>query len=112
MEAEFALPRPLRFGGAINTGLASIGNMGSGSSADFTALGDTVNKAFRLETASKELAADLVIGEATLNALAPPLDPAARPRGAAVALKGYDAAQPVRLLRFDEIEAFRARLGA
>ena len=53
MQAAFDLPGPLTFGAAVNTGPASIGNMGSGSTADFTALGDTVNKTFRLETASK-----------------------------------------------------------
>jgi adenylate cyclase len=103
VKERFALPRPLAFGAAINTGSASIGNMGSGASADFTALGDTVNKAFRLETASKDLGVDLVIGEATFNELSPALAPNLLPPSADVMLKGYDSPQRARLLLLSDI---------
>jgi len=49
----------------INTGEAVIGNMGSESRFDFTAIGDSVNTAARLESATKERKVDLLIGEAT-----------------------------------------------
>ena len=106
VQAQHQLPRPLRFGAAINTGPAAIGNMGSGSSADFTALGDTVNKTFRLESSSKELGRDVLIGEATFNALAPPLPAAVLPQQVQVTLKGYDAAEPVRVLDFAQVPYF------
>ena len=48
----------------INTGIASIG-VGS----DNTALGDAVNTAFRLETASKELGVDIVVNESSCDCL-------------------------------------------
>lgn len=54
------LNEPLRLGVGINTGMASLG-VGS----DNTALGDAVNTAFRLETATKELGADIVLSESS-----------------------------------------------
>jgi adenylate cyclase len=43
------LPGPLRIGAGVNTGSAIIGG------SDYTAMGDTVNAAFRLESATKLL---------------------------------------------------------
>ena len=56
---------PVAIGIGINTGDAVIGNMGSESRFDFTAIGDSVNIAARLESATKERKVDLLIGEAT-----------------------------------------------
>ena len=49
-------------GCGINSGQAILGNVGAGGTREYTALGDSVNIAFRLETASKELKKDVVIG--------------------------------------------------
>lgn len=51
---------PLSIGAGINTGIASLG-IGS----DNTALGDSVNTAFRLESASKQLGVDIVLSESS-----------------------------------------------
>jgi adenylate cyclase len=56
---------PVAIGIGINTGYAVIGNMGSESRFDFTAIGDSVNIAARLESATKERKVDLLIGETT-----------------------------------------------
>ena len=103
MQARFDLPRPLAFGVSINTGYAQIGNMGSSAAADFTALGDTVNKAFRLESASKELACDIVIGRAALDLLKTPIPNEMRPPVSQVAIKGYDAPETVYRLMFSDL---------
>lgn len=58
------LHEPLRMGVGINTGMASLG-VGS----DHTALGDAVNTAFRLETATKDLGADIVMSESAYTYL-------------------------------------------
>jgi adenylate cyclase len=56
------LPLPFRVGVGINTGRAVLGNMGGGGYREYTALGDSVNMAFRFESESKKLGKDVVIG--------------------------------------------------
>nr|WP_298682902.1 adenylate/guanylate cyclase domain-containing protein [uncultured Dongia sp.] len=55
------LQEPLRIGIGIHFGPAIVGDMGYGANQHLTAVGDTVNTASRLETATKELEAELVI---------------------------------------------------
>ena len=46
----------------INTGYAVVGNMGSESRFDYTAIGDAVNIGARLESGTKEAGVDVLIG--------------------------------------------------
>lgn len=103
LETEFRLPRQVRIGGGINTDTASIGNLGSGDSADFTALGDGVNKAFRLESASKHIGYDLVVGETTFAYLQEAVPDVFDQH--TVKLKGYEKPSTVYATRYPEIEA-------
>jgi len=57
--------RPLHIGVGINTGSCSVGNMGSEQRFDYSALGDPVNLASRLESQSKQYGVDIVVGEDT-----------------------------------------------
>jgi len=66
---HYPLPFPLRIGAGVNTGFAMVGNTGSGDRPDYTALGDTVNAAFRLESATKQLGLDVALGETTYKYL-------------------------------------------
>ena len=59
------LPEPLRIGIGIHCGPAIVGEMGYGSVVSFTAVGDTVNTASRLETMTKRWGAQLVVSEDT-----------------------------------------------
>ena len=59
------LPEPVAIGIGVNTGEAVIGNMGSDSRFDYSAIGDAVNTAARLESATKEAGVDILIGERT-----------------------------------------------
>jgi adenylate cyclase len=56
---------PLKIGIGVNTGEAVIGNMGSDTRFDYSAIGDCVNTAARLESATKDVGVDILIGENT-----------------------------------------------
>jgi adenylate cyclase len=66
LSAELAadLPAPLRIGIGVHAGPAVVGRMGWGESFYLTAVGDTVHVAARLEQATKDYAAELVVSEA------------------------------------------------
>jgi adenylate cyclase len=89
MQEQFGLSAPVRVGAGVNTGLASMGNLGSESAADYTALGDTVNKAFRLESATRETGCDVALGQATYSFVAGAPEIAGLFQPYPVQLKGY-----------------------
>ena len=55
----------IKVGIGINSGEALVGNMGSDQRFDYSVIGDSVNLAARLESASKTLGHTLIVGEAT-----------------------------------------------
>ena len=55
----------VNIGIGINSGEACIGNMGSDTRFDYSAIGDAVNTAARLESATKDVGVDLIIGHNT-----------------------------------------------
>lgn len=91
--------RPLGLDGiaigiGLNTGPACVGNMGSLRRFNYSAIGDAVNSAARIESACKDAGVDILIAEATAQA-AP--DFATLPVGA-TALKGKSRALALRAL--------------
>jgi|SRR5579871_62314 len=58
----------LDIGIGLNTGVASVGNMGSTSRKAYTALGDTVNLSSRLEGLNKDYGTHILVNESTYNA--------------------------------------------
>jgi adenylate cyclase len=59
--------QPVKFGIGLNTGGCSVGNMGSVQRFDYSALGDEVNIASRLEGSSKQFGVDIVASAAMRN---------------------------------------------
>ena len=55
----------VRVGIGINTGIACVGNMGAETRFNYSAVGDAVNMASRVETASKHVNFDILVSDAT-----------------------------------------------
>jgi adenylate cyclase len=95
---QLPLPAPLRIGAGVNTGTAIIGGV------DSTALGEPVNAAFRLESATKVLGMGVALGERTYSELHIAGDsPFVRRE---VELKGYESPRTVWAISFEDLRAF------
>jgi adenylate cyclase len=60
---------PINVGIGLNTGSCIVGNMGSDTRFDYTALGDAVNLASRLEGQSKSYGLGIILGDTTAQAV-------------------------------------------
>ncbi|MGL5034762.1 MAG: FHA domain-containing protein [Microcystaceae cyanobacterium] len=106
MTHHYPLPFPLKIGVGLNTGYAMVGNTGSGDNPDYTAIGDTVNAAFRLESATKVLGVDVALGVKTYESLAQFHHLTEYFKEYKADLKGYEEPIVTYGLTFKELAAF------
>ncbi|MCG6203384.1 adenylate/guanylate cyclase domain-containing protein [Rhodopseudomonas sp. HC1] len=107
--AARGLTDPLvRIGVGINTGSACVGNMGSAKRFNYSAMGDVVNVAARIESASKEFRSDLLVSEDVARA-APGL---ALLEAGEIMLKGKSKPTRLYALAGDEALAGTSRFAA
>ena len=90
------LPVPLRIGAGVNTGPAILGG------TDYTALGDTVNAAFRLESATKGIGLAVAVGESVYHELA--IGARSRFVRREVELKGYEGSSIAWAISFEALQ--------
>lgn len=105
LSSRYPLPFPLRVGAGINTGYAMVGNAGSSERSDYTALGDTVNSAFRLESSTKEIGMDIAVGQATYKYISE-VGVENAFKEYKVKLKGYDSLTITYATTFENLNAF------
>jgi adenylate cyclase len=110
LRQRFGLPAELLIGAGLNTGSAAVGNPGTHQVMDFTALGDSVNAAFRLETATKELGTDFVLGQNTFSYLRSLPASTQYFAAAEVKLKGYDVPAQTWSVSFARLGEFLKKL--
>ena len=103
---QYPVPFPLKIGVGINTGYAMVGNAGSEDHPDYTAIGDTVNAAFRLESSTKILGFDIAIGEKTYDYLNEFKYLAQNFEQYNVNLKGYEVPITTYGITFDQLTGF------
>ena len=105
-EVERALagdqPEPLRIGIGIHIGPAIVGEMGWGEAISLTAVGDTVNTASRLEQATKDFGAQLVVSAALAERAGLPAEGAEHRQ---IELRGRNA--PLDVLVFADARAIK-----
>jgi len=106
LHQQFPLPAPVRIGAGINTGMSMIGNTGAQDNPEFSPLGDNVNAAFRLETATKGSGLDVALGSVTFKYLGVSAAAHGYFEKRAVALKGYEDAVDAWLTTFQNLEAY------
>lgn len=91
----------MRIGVGINTGVAMVGSIGAPERQEYTAMGDAVNVAARVEELTKHVGHDLLVTGATFDALAATKDfielPPQTIRGKAASLQIYAVITPDHL---------------
>lgn len=94
---------PFAIGVGVHSGTAVVGNVGHERRLDYTAIGDTVNTAARLEASTKEIGAVLLASSVTVNLLSDELRERAMRIGD-VTMKGKSRAVEVWALQPDHLE--------
>ncbi|MBD3279554.1 MAG: CHASE2 domain-containing protein [Candidatus Pacebacteria bacterium] len=88
IQQKVAEESSFKVGIGVHTGEAVVGNIGSDQRFDYTAIGDTVNTAARLESATKKAKKSILISQAVVDRLSQEKQEFQFSRGQKVKLKG------------------------
>ena len=95
LRSLLGLSNPIRFGVGVNGGEVVVGDVGYGERAVFTAMGDAVNVAARLQDMTKDLECEAVVSEEVFGLAALAADAFAARE---VAIRGRDRPIHVRVI--------------
>ena len=109
LQTQFQLEKPLRVGAGISTGTAAVGNTGTRDYPDYTAIGNAVNAAFRIESCTRQIEFDLAMEPSTLDRLASE-DVRRLFQERVVHLKGYEEPHTVWATEFANLREVLAML--
>lgn len=111
LHERFSLPSEVRIGAGINTGISVVSNCGPQGNPDFSPLGDSVNAAFRLESATKDTGFDVAIGRLAFESLGNGSHVQRFFEKQFVGLKGYPQPIEVWLTSFARLSKYMAEGG-
>jgi len=106
LQQQFSLPSALRIGAGINTGLSVMSNSGPDEHPDFSPLGNSVNTAFRLESATKSTGFDVALGRLTFECLCGAADAAKYFEKQFIKLEGYQQPVETWLTSYSKLDQF------
>jgi len=100
ISTNLPLPGPLKIGAGVNTGPAIVGG------SEYTALGDTVNAAFRLEAATKQIGMGVALGARTFQELELTAGSSTPFAKREVQMKGYEGTSTAWGISFEALGEF------
>jgi adenylate cyclase len=111
LHERFPLPSQVQTGAGINTSISVMSNCGPQGNPDFSPLGDGVNAAFRLESATKDMGYDVAIGRLTFECLAASPNVVKYFERHFVRLKGYPQPLEAWLTSYEKLSQYLFEVG-
>ncbi len=110
LQKRFHLLGPLGFGCGLTSGRATVGHAADADATDYSALCNVVERAHRLELATRRIGCDVLISQSCLDLASPPLPADQLPDACVVSSKDFCETEPAYSLRFDQLGMLSAHV--